>query len=431
MKDFLLIDFGASRIKTALLINDEITNVCDYSSIPPCDTKNNKYEVPVEKLKETFIQIVETNYLKHKYDGILICSEMHGFLVTDNNNQAKSNYISWKTERSTLGNPSDFDILKSQIEPIFLKKTGMNPRACYPIFNLCSMTKNGEFTGGKIVSLPEWIATLGGKSTNKAHVTMSAGLGFYNIYTNQFDKELVDVIKSDIFFNDVVKDIEIAGFISIKGDEIPIYTGVGDHQCAVLGAGNDCNTISVNLGTGSQVAIINLKNDFCEKRPFFNGDLLSVITHIPSGRMLNSFINFLKTINPNTDFWQELDNITIKELTKSNLNMDLSIFKSAWNYTNGSLISNINEDNFTKENYMASLLRNYIFQYKNAIEKLHPDNMYNKIVLSGGIPSKLPIIKEYLNIITDKKYTITYNKPKYDETLLGLQIISKKYIKGD
>ncbi len=428
MNKFLLLDFGASRIKASLLVDNKIINIQDYPSIKPCRTKNKCFEVSGLKIKEKFLEIVRQYYKICAYDGILICSEMHGFMVTDKNNSPKSNYISWKSERSTFGDDCSFNKLSLKIKNTFFKKTGMNLRACYPIFNLYDMVQNKEIKGGKIISLPDWLCCSGGKSENKTHVTMAAGFGFYDIYKNKWDENLIGEINCPVDFNKVVNDVEIGGYITLHGREIPVYTGVGDHQCAVLGAKNTDNTISVNLGTGSQVALINLKNKNSEKRPYFENKLLSVITHIPSGRMLNAFIGFMQSVNPENNWWKELEKISLTAVKNANLTMDLSIFKSAWNYNNGGIIAGLDENNFTKENYLASLLKNYIIQYKRAIEMLKPDEKYNKIILSGGIPAKLPVFIKYLDLIMNKKYKIYYKKPKYDETLEGLKIISKKYI---
>ena len=431
MKNFLLVDFGASKIKAAHLIDGMIKNVHCYSSIAPCINKNKRFEISCLDIKNKFIEIVEQYYKKNSFQGVLVCSEMHGFVIVDKRNKALSNYISWKTERCTNINDnkatSSFNKLRSFItDKIFLIKTGMKPRACYPIFNIYDMIQTGEYVSGKVISLPEWLCCCGGKSENKSHVTMSAGLGFYNIQKNKFDEDLISFMERQICFNDVVTNVVVGGYITVSGKEIPIYTGVGDHQCAVLGAGNTEDTISVNLGTGSQIAIINLNNDKCEKVPYFEHKNLSVIKHIPSGRMLNCFVNFFKSINSKIDFWNIIDGLKIEDILEADLHMNLSIFESAWNYTNGGIITGITEENFTKKNFFASILKNYVYQYKKAIEQLSPNKKFNKIVLSGGIPSRIPVIKEYLSLLTG--YDVLYNSKVYDETLFGLKIISNKYI---
>lgn len=425
---FLLIDFGASRIKSSVFADGQILEVQSHNSVEPCDLKDKKFEVDILKIKEKFLSIAKSYYEKFKFEGIFICSEMHGFALLDEKNQPISNYISWKDERCTnqIDGVSSFELLKNKLGNTFFEKTAMKPRACYPIFNLFHLARENKINTAKVVSLPEWLCCCSNKSLNIAHSTMSAGLGFYNLYTNFFDDELIDSIserKIQLTFNKPTSNIEIGGYIELNGVDIPIYTGVGDHQCAVLGAQNDDSSISVNLGTGSQVAMIDLDNKICEKRPFFDNKTLSVITHIPSGRALNHFIGFLENINPNINFWDELGKITLEEVKNSTLQIDLAIFESAWGYTNGGSVSNIRENEFNLKNYLASLLNNYITQYKKAIEILAPTTKFNKIVLSGGVANKLPVIKEYLQDITGYKVILSNNE--FDETFVGLTKLAK------
>lgn len=428
-KKYLLIDFGASRVKSAFLKGDEILDIQDHEPISPCCTENKKFEVDLNEIKNQFLSIAKKYYSKQKYDGILICSEMHGFAVLNEKNSPVSNYISWKDERCTneIYEISSLELLKSNLGNSFFEKTGMNARACYPIFNLFHMIRSKEINGHvKIVTLPDWLCCASGKSLNTAHATMSAGLGFYNIYEKTFDEDLINEVsinKVKLSFNKTVENVEAGGYLDIDGKEIPIYTGIGDHQCAVLGAGNDNTTISVNLGTGSQVAIINLANPKCEKRPYFNGQNLSVITHIPSGRVLNTFVAFLKGINSDFDFWKMLDTISLQDIKISTLNINLALFESAWGYEKGGFIENINEGNFNLKNYLASILKCYAEQYVKAIKKLSPGKKYTKIILSGGIPHKLKFLENYLSDATN--YDVEIVDSKLDETFAGLKKISE------
>ncbi len=431
LKTYLLLDFGASRIKSAILSDGSISDVCSYESVKPSLNTESRYEVDLFDIKNTFLKIADSAYQKKPFEAVLICSEMHGFALLNDKREPVSSYISWKDERSAdkCGKTSSFDILKDKLKDSFFKKTGMKPRACYPIFNFFHMLRNnelGNIKNIKMVSLPEWLCACGGNSFGTAHNTMSAGLGFYNIYTSSFDEELINAATENCInlkFNSTSSDIMPGGTIEIKGKEIPIYTGVGDHQCAVLGAGNDENSISVNLGTGSQVALVSGGNDNTEKRPFFKGKLLGTITHIPSGRALNNFIGFLESVNPSVDFWKELGKITFDEIVNSDLNIDLAVFESAWNYSGGGAISGIKESNFNLKNYIASLLRCYAVQYKDAIDSLAPYEKYNRIVLSGGVAAKTAVLKPYIESITG--YKVHLSKSEYDETFSGLNKISR------
>ena len=182
----LLLDFGASRVKSAILHKDIIEDIQSYNSIAPCIQDNNKFEVDLNNLSKLFRTIAEQYYRKYKFDNILLCSEMHGFIISDKNNFPLSNYISWKDERSKniLNGISTLDLLKNKLGKSFFETTGMNIRACYPIFNLFHLLREEQIHEStlKIISLPEWFCTIDKKSLNISHATMSAGLGFYNIY---------------------------------------------------------------------------------------------------------------------------------------------------------------------------------------------------------------------------------------------------------
>lgn len=430
-ESFLLVDFGASRIKSALYKKGQFLNIKDYPSIKPITTDGKKFVVSAEQLKCLFIDIINNNYKIEPFAAVLVCSEMHGFLITDKNNNPKTDYISWKDERCLDSeNIEEYNVLKKKLSPIFLQKTGMNFRSCYPIAKLQPILREKNLKEAKILSLPEWLCCCNNDSLNLAHVTMSAGLGFYNIKNNSWDNELISSFnQSRLFFNNVTSNIEIGGYAHIDNNRIPIYTGIGDLQAAILGAGYSKHSVNINLGTGSQVVLYDsASSSETEVRPFIDGKLLSVITHIPSGRALNVFINFLNDINPNINYWEMLNEIDLGELKRSSLEFNLGVFNSAWNYKNGGIISNILENNFDLKNYLSSLFKSYLTQYEDAINELSPDKNFDTIILSGGIASKLKIISKYFQDKYKNCKIITVNTT-YDETLTGLSKIAEKISK--
>ena len=81
----------------------------------------------------------------------------------------------------------------------------------------------------------------------------------------------------------------MAGYWAHSAGRVPIYVGIGDHQCSLLGAGLvERHTLSINLGTGAQVSTLEDKwtPQEAETRPYFSGQMLNTITHIPGGRAL-------------------------------------------------------------------------------------------------------------------------------------------------
>ena len=428
---FLLIDFGASRIKSAIYKDIQIVNLQNYASVTPLNTDNKHFVISAKLLKDFFLELITESYKEEPFEGILISSEMHGFIVTDKNNTPISDYISWKDERClNPENIEEFKVLKEKLTSTFLQKTGMNFRSCYPITKLLPILKKENLKEAKILSLPEWLCCCNNDSLNLAHITMSAGLGFYNVKNNSWDSELISLFREyHLVFNDVTSSVEVGGYVHIDNKKIPIYTGIGDLQAAILGAGYSSTTVNINLGTGSQVVLYDSEASNTEFRPFVDKKLLSVITHIPSGRALNVFINFLSSINPNINYWEYLNKIGLEELDTSSLKFELGVFNSAWNYNNGGNIGNIFENNFDIKNYLSSLLKSYLYQYEQAIQELCGDKTFDTIILSGGIATKLKIIHEYFKN-KYKNCKVTTVNTAYDETLAGLSKIADQIKKG-
>ena len=125
-KSFLLMDFGASRIKTAIYKNSQLECIKDFLPSKPIDTSNRKFVVSLKDIENQFREIV-LNYSKHyEIDSIYICSEMHGFAVLDSNNKPISGYISWKDERCLNNDKlNSFEYLKNNYGKNFYEITGV------------------------------------------------------------------------------------------------------------------------------------------------------------------------------------------------------------------------------------------------------------------------------------------------------------------
>lgn len=402
MNNFLLIDFGASFIKTAEINSDTIRNVKNY----PCP------KITATNVDEIFNDICS---FSKNIDGIFICTQMHGFFALDKDNNPLTEYINWQDAMAgeKIEGISTFDLVAENFTRSFRQKTGMNLKMGLPILNLIHLARTNKLKQDiKVVSIPEFLVLKNcDEQTNLVHDTILAGMGFYDIYEDKPYQEILDFYKKisgkDIIFNKCTKKVESAGYIN----KVPVYVGVGDHQCALFGADlSDKNELSINLGTGSQVSFIDeLKpSGIFEQRPFFENKMLSTITHIPSGRVLSQFVKD----------WEKVAELDLSDIENAQANIDLAIFDGAYGYK-GSKISDIKIED-TKE-YLANLFRSYLDQYINIIEKL--ETKPEKIILSGGIARKLKFVKQYLQNKTNIEITISNGE---EETLLGLKKLTTK-----
>lgn len=441
---FLLLDYGATNIKSAIvdLLNGQIKMVEKYSFPPNVKNLKSRFEISVNELKNSFLMICDKYYHKYdaKFDGISISSQMHGFIVLNDRLEPKTNYISWKDERSLeeVGGKITFEHANKNLGYVFREITGMTPRPGIPYFNIFHLARNNEIKNDDIIiSLPTWLSLVSNNTKLIEHDTMLAGLGFYNISNRKTSVDLISFLYDNTNikpkFCERAEIGEVLGYWHSSNKNVPIYLGVGDHQCALLGA--DVlyeGDVSINLGTGSQVSCVrkslekNINAIEYDYRPYFDGNYLKTITHIPSGRVLDEFISFLKdvasnSVNNNFDPWEIVSSLSDEEIINSTLKFDLSIFNGSWNYTTGGKIDQIKFGSLNIHNYLSSLMKSYIEQYIYAIQVLTKGNKNFKYIFSGGIARRLPYITRIFSKLTSCD---SISAKDYDETFFGLRAIS-------
>ena len=133
-----------------------------------------------------------------------------------------------------------------------------------------------------LCGIGEILCIIGGKYYETLHSTYAQSTGFYKLNNKSF-------FKKKIFLNKIVNNKKnLIGNIIFKNEKKFIYGGYGDLQAAVAGTKIQNNEILINMGTGSQIILKNLNNNYniFEKRNYFNR-YLDCKTHIPSGRSLN------------------------------------------------------------------------------------------------------------------------------------------------
>jgi hypothetical protein len=306
---FLLIDFGASNVKTSIYDNKNniLNNLIEFES--PFRSCNN---MKVHNLQD-YIKNILSFY--NDFDFVVSCSIKNGTFKNEE-------YISWKTLDQN----------------IFYEKESV------------------------------------------------IGCIFRNQLTHHIHK--------DHDSKSYIEDLKELGRFENK----LFLSCLGDTDCVKRSVNLDENSVLINLGTGSQMIFQN------EVKSFF-----------PSGRMFLTFERFFNSFGSN--FFEDLGKITCQDIENSNLLFDLNVFSQSRNFIDYGSISNINEFNFDKNNFLSSLLKQYIRQYICEIDL----KKISKIYLSGGIAKKLPVIKQYIKLKTNiETNIISLNFP---ETHLGMKKI--------
>ena len=152
MNKILLVDFGATHIKSTIYSAasdswdsfNKIISPQNISNIP------GQFVVSQNRLMKIFKDICEM-HKKDEYEAIFIASQMHGFVVTDQDNKPLTDYISWQDHRGKILDIENFS-----------KITGMKNRIGLPVHNLAHMVnieKKFDKTI-KVLTLPEIVFRL-------------------------------------------------------------------------------------------------------------------------------------------------------------------------------------------------------------------------------------------------------------------------------
>ncbi len=436
MTPYLLVDFGTTSTKSALVDLDTgaFSHPERYPAIPNSAGPPGRCEIPLGALRRRFLEICADGQAQAPLRGILLCSEMHGFALLDRRGDPLTNYISWKDERSLepVQGQDTFSLVAGQLGRAFKDLTGMRPRPGFPLMNAAHLGRSTSLPAeARLVSLPCWLASCSGEGGETIHPTILAGLAVYDLGRHATAGELLGLLRQltgcTFAVGEPAQAQQVAGYWRGDGAKVPIYVGVGDHQCAVLGAANlPGQTLSLNLGTGSQASVINGESpsEELETRPYFDDLLLQTITHIPAGRALAAHLDFLAQVRATPDsqeFWAMLAALDEPDLSGATMQFGLSLFKSARGYREGGRISHIEEGTYTLENYLASLLASFLDQYIEVRDLLDPHHQLTQAILSGGLARNLPRLHQ---LFAHRAACQALPATPIDESLLGLRTLA-------
>jgi len=423
MSKVLLIDYGASRIKSVLYDSINDLPIASFESEGSFVKYGNYNKIPGSFFSKSLILHLdyysnEVFNLKEDYElEIYICSEMHGFSLLEQDNLKSTYYYSWRFKN----NSTDL-ALEILSDRGFHNKTSMILRPGLPVVNILAKSLNNEIKDGStFLTLPQLICYELGEHYNLGCKTLLHSSGFYTDLGNKEDSFGITGIDLPIYFPSVLDDYKNPlGFIKYNNKRYNLYFGFGDLQAAFLGSSLNETEILINIGTGSQI-ISNFKNKSTfglEERPFFEDEKLKCVTHIPAGRFLNSWCKFYDRLNSKNNFWKELSLLKYEDFEASGIDIKFDLYlDSESEYFEAIRHLTLNNSTITSKVLLSSLIKSFCNQYLSYLNGSIDKS--SKIILGGGIPSKIPIIANIIEMNIDREVNV--KKDQHDLTLIGLR----------
>lgn len=395
--NIIAIDCGASFIKATQLSYGQIVRTIVKKT--PADSDNAKLGKSVKIIRE----IIEQLSINLNEIHIGFSNEMHGFVLADQDGVPVLPYISWQKE---LGNLEE---CRNLFDPDLIRTTGMPLKLGLPSTNLYYLIKNRQLVSHKqlyFYTLGDYYIRVITGQQPYTHATNAAATGLYDIAEKKWITDLLKEILGDNGLNSVTfpeiyqKQKEIC--IEKNKKKLFFYPALGDQQAALLGAQlENEGEISLNFGTGAQISILSKKIEYSQAyqiRPYFGNYFLKTVPHIPSGRALNVYFDFVKdmvnefTMVEDEVLWKYINSQARKNQCQ-NMKIDMSFFSNAITDHDVGSVENIQEENFSVGNFFDSIYAQMADNVEDVYKKLGRP-FVNKILISGGVLNKNDYLRE-------------------------------------
>jgi sugar (pentulose or hexulose) kinase len=194
----------------------------------------------------------------------------------------------------------------------------------------------------------------------------------------------------------------------------------------LAGTGLQAGELSINVSTGSQVAMMTddvLVGDF-QLRPYFDDRYLKTVTNIPAGRALAALVRLLTEIPAAQgvvpdDAWAYAFQ-QAEALETTDLRTNLAFFPAA--VPGPGQLSNLLEGNLTVGHVFRVALTQMAEYYETFATRLAPERSWTRLVFSGGIAQRSALLRRLICDRLGADHRLTASS---EDTLLGLMVLAR------
>jgi xylulokinase len=419
---FIGIDVGSSFLKAAVMDVDRAelirtARVPFPEFLPDLPTTHREVDpravmTAVEKLLRSLQQTDAA--------GILLCGQMHGFILVDEDGEAVSNYISWLDQRVTA---TEFEDMSAAITVAERQDLGNEFRSSIALAQLYWLRRHHRLPRGAApVSIADYVAGRLCRTMPLIDPTQAAAFGALRLNTGDWHREVIGKLGLDgLRWPEVRPSGSVVG--CWRG--APCFASVGDQQCALAGALLAEGELSINIGTGSQVAMLCREPARApiQTRPYFGGRLLRTITHIPAGRALSALTALMTELSGGQQegVWERIAR-AVEQVPETDVRAAITFYPGPCG-ASGSL-ENLHEANLTAGHVFRAVFESMARNYDMCARRLDPERTARAIVFSGGVARQFDIVRQ----LTADALRLPYRlSPHPEDTLYGLMVLAKQF----
>lgn len=278
------LDIGGTYIKAARIRRGNVMGAVIRRPIPDFVEAGfgaGAREINAEQLDSAVFDVLAELGIDqpHGHD-IFISGQMAGVAFVDDDGQAVRNIVSWQDTRFR-----NIEAIKRGLTKEQLMNLGDGLRVGSPAVTLSEVgVPEGSFPTSLIAYV---VGRLAGSRATRVHATDAAAWGLFDTRNMRWSRAACAAAGVDM---EVLPTVSLN--LEPASDHARVFTGVGDQQAALLGAGVSNKQVSVNLATGGQVSIVaETFGERAQTRPYFEDQYLHTVTHLPAGRLLTAALS--------------------------------------------------------------------------------------------------------------------------------------------
>jgi xylulokinase len=423
MPRFIGIDVGSSFLKAALLDPDTGT-LARIERVPFPDFEPGLPPLHREVDPAAILRAVEAllaPLAAEPCGGLVLCGQMHGFILVNSRGEAVSNYISWLDQRVAR---SEFDEMAALVPEDVRHQIGNEFRPAIALAQLYWLRRHGALSPGDVtpVSIADFVAARLCNTVPIMDPTQAAAFGALRLDMGEWHQSLIAALGLEKLCWPSVRP---SGTAVGRWQGARCFTSVGDQQCALAGALLRDRELSINIGTGSQVAIL---ADAAgpvpfQTRPYFDGRFLRTITHIPAGRALSALIALLTELGgvSQEEAWRKIEQ-AVAAVPSTDLRAAITFFPGPCG--DRGHLENLHEGNLTVGHVFRAVFDSMAVNYQSCSRRLDPAGTAETIVFSGGVARHLPELCERTRQALNLPARLS---PDPEDTLYGLMVLAAAF----
>lgn len=426
------IDIGSSFLKASFLDmkQGKIINKISIPS-PKRQGRDRRFEVQAATYVKYTKEIIDKAISEcGEISGIMLATQMHGYIYSTSYNSECDVYVSWQDMRcldTTPDGDTYMDKLHRIISPYDMENCGVYLKPSLAACNLFTtfaqeldLPRNGKlYTIGSYI-----IEKLTGR--NICHPSNAAPLGLFNVKEMCWDKRQITLLGFDeVQLSDIAHEhYTLCGVYETRGQKIPVFPDYGDQQVAVLGCMPEAKDGIVNIATGCQV--ITVTDRFIpgsyELRPYFEGYYLSTISNMPAGRGLDVLIDFFRDVTERitgkkvstAEAWRHINEKFV--LDTGGISVDMSFYATP-DQLKGGAITGITHSNLHIDTVLSAAFVDMAQTYKDNLAILAALQPIESVICAGGVSWRNPLLVQTIQETIGLPCRLS---PMEDEVLAGL-----------